>query len=60
LINENIGRDNKKRLRKKADENVDDVAALFDDDEVQEPSAFREEELYESDDLEDFIIRDDR
>lgn len=47
-------------MRKKADENVDDVAALFDDDEVQEPSAFREEELYESDDLDDFIIRDDR
>ena len=71
LINENIGRD-KKRLRKKADEDRDAVAQLFDDDddeqekdEVVEGSAtaavapFREAELYEdSDDLDDFIIHD--
>lgn len=64
LINENIGRDTKKRLRKKADEDRDEVAQLFDEDEDQEDreaapvSSFREAELYE-DDLDDFIIRDD-
>jgi transcription elongation factor SPT6 len=72
LINENIGRD-KKRLRKKADEDRDAVAQLFDDDDdddqnvaaTAEGSAtaavapFREAELYEdSDDLDDFIIQD--
>ena len=67
LINENIGRDSKKRLRKKADDDRDAVAKLFDDDEQEETSAaavaasvpFREAELYEdSDDLDDFIIHD--
>lgn len=67
LINENIGRDSKKRLRKKADEDRDAVAQLFDEDDDQDniatpavaPPTFREAELYEdSDDLDDFIIRD--
>ena len=67
LINENIGRDSKKRLRRKADEDLDAVAKLFDDEDQDNndvssaaaPAPFREAELYEdSDDLDDFIIRD--
>jgi transcription elongation factor SPT6 len=68
LINENVGRDSKKRLRKKADDDRDAVAKLFDDDEQEDasgaavaaaPAPFREAELYEdSDDLDDFIIHD--
>ena len=69
LINENIGREKKKKLRKKADGDRDEIAQLFeedDEDETQEGKsstaapapAFREAELYESDDLDDFIIHD--
>jgi transcription elongation factor SPT6 len=61
LINENIGRDNRKRLRKKADEDRDEVAQLFDDDDLEAeaaPQVYREKEAYD-DDLDDFIIRDD-
>lgn len=69
LINENTGRETKKRLRKKADGERDEVAALFDEDEddlgetTRDDRGIREsgaaDEQYDSDDLDDFIIRDD-
>ncbi|KAI9002249.1 SH2 domain-containing protein [Gaertneriomyces semiglobifer] len=60
LLEQNTGRKTFKRLRRKVDEDEDTAAKIFSDDEEDyNRSGDRERDLYDDDDLDDFIIDDE-